>query len=97
MWHEINYIWINYFWASDKGNGPEAIQQTIVYAIAAIILVPPVRHFIKHEFEKIHHKLDHTLSGGTLGGYVEPEWDKFEHFLLVPFKKLGRLFRKRSS
>ena len=94
MWHEINYLWINYFWSSDKGNGPEAIQQTAFYAVVAIALVPPARHFIKHEFEKVHHKIDHVLSGGTMDTYIEPEWKKYEHFLLSSFKRVFKTFTK---
>lgn len=96
MWHEINYLWINYFWASDKGNGPEAIQQTIFYAIVALVLVPPARHFIKREFEKVHHKIDHVLSGGTMGTYVEPEWEKYEHWVVTLFNKITRPLRKKT-
>ena len=66
-------LWINYFWASDKGNGPEALQQTVIYATIAVLLVPPIRHalerFAKRHVEsikahaeaenaKIHEKID---------------------------------------
>jgi uncharacterized membrane protein len=54
----LNSIWINYFWSSDKGNGPEAIQQTVLYAAVAAILIPAVHRFVKRELEKIHNKLD---------------------------------------
>ena len=97
MLHELNYLWFTYFWSSDKGNGPEGLQQTVVYAIAAVILVPPVRHYIKREFEKVHHKLDHVLSGGTMDTYVEPEWEKFEHWVVTICKWLTKPFRKKAT
>lgn len=57
-WHWLYTLWFGYAWSSDKGNGPEAIQQTIVYGLAAIILIPPVRRFLKFEFDKVHAKID---------------------------------------
>jgi hypothetical protein len=56
-WHWASDLWFNYSWSSDKGNGPEAIQQTIVYAAAAALLVPLVRKFIAREFAKVHHSI----------------------------------------
>jgi len=62
MLHEISYVWINYFWSSDKGNGPEAIQQTVIYAALAVTFIPAVRHFFTNHFESVkrlaekHHK-----------------------------------------
>lgn len=50
----LHNLWFNYFWSSDKGNGPEALQQTVLYALIAAVLIPVVRHFIKREFEKVH-------------------------------------------
>ena len=51
-------IWLNYFWSSDKGNGPEAIQQTVFYALVAVVFVPVVRKWVKAELKKVHEKLD---------------------------------------
>ena len=59
-WHWLPNLWFNYGWPSDKGNGPEGLQQTIVYGAIAAVLVPAVRHFIAREFEKVHHKIDHV-------------------------------------
>jgi hypothetical protein len=56
-WHWAYNLWFNYGWSSDKGNGPEALQQTVVYAVIAIVLVPAVRRFIKREFDKVHHSI----------------------------------------
>jgi hypothetical protein len=55
--HFLNYIWINYFWSSDKGNGPEGLQQTALYGAIALLFVPVVRRWIKH----VHAKLDHII------------------------------------
>lgn len=54
----LHNLWFNYFWSSDKGNGPEAIQQTVLYGVIAAVLVPAVRHFIKREFGKLHKKIE---------------------------------------
>lgn len=53
-------IWYGYGWPSLKGNGPEALVQTIVYGIIAIILIPPVRRWFKAEYQKVHDRLDHA-------------------------------------
>ena len=54
-------LWYGYVWPSLKGNGPEAVVQTVVYGVLAIILIPPVRRFAKAEFEKVHAKMDHII------------------------------------
>lgn len=51
-------LWFGYVWPSDKGNGPEAIQQTLVYAAIAVIIIPPVRAIISRHLDSIHAKLD---------------------------------------
>jgi len=51
-WHWVSNLWFNYAWSSDKGNGPEAIQQTIVYAVAATLLIPPIRHAMERFAER---------------------------------------------
>ena len=56
--HEVNYIWINYFWASLKGNGPEALVQTVVYGALAYSFVPAFRRFVNNHVRSIHVKLD---------------------------------------
>ena len=53
-WHWLYTLWYGYAWSSDKGNGPEALQQTIAYAAIAIVFVPVVRKFIKREFDRVH-------------------------------------------
>lgn len=54
----LHNLWFNYAWSSDKGNGPEAIQQTILYGTIAAVLIPAVRHFVKREFDKVHAKIE---------------------------------------
>lgn len=56
--HEVSYIWVQYFWASLKGNGPEALVQTVVYSLAAYVLVPPFRKWVNGGFKSVHAKLD---------------------------------------
>lgn len=56
--HLLWYVWINYFWASLKGNGPEALIQTIVYAAIAMAVYPPLRKWAAGETHKLHDKLD---------------------------------------
>jgi uncharacterized membrane protein len=57
-WHWLGNLWFNYAWSSDKGNGPEAIQQTIVYALLAVLIIPPVRKWFLAKFHRIHQKID---------------------------------------
>lgn len=49
----LQNFWFNYAWASDKGNGPEALQQTVLYALIAVVLIPPIRHAVER-FAKRH-------------------------------------------
>ena len=61
---------------SARGRGPEALQQTVLYATIAVLLVPPIRHamerFAKRHVESlkahveaenraIHAKMDHII------------------------------------
>ena len=39
------------------GNGPEALVQTVVYALAAYLLIPPVRKFVNAHIKGIHQKI----------------------------------------
>jgi hypothetical protein len=69
----LHTLWFGYFWPSDKGNGPEALTQTVIYATIAVLLVPPIRHALERfakrhvaslkahaeaENAKIHEKID---------------------------------------
>ena len=51
-------LWFGYVWPSLKGNGPEAVVQTIVYAGIAVAIYPPLRKWSKRELERVHSKLD---------------------------------------
>jgi hypothetical protein len=54
--HWFSNLWYNYFWSSDKGNGPEAIQQTVLYAALAVTFVPVVRHWFEGHMKALHEK-----------------------------------------
>lgn len=56
-WHWAGTLWFGYTWPSLKGNGPEALVQTIVYGAIAIIFVPVVRRFIARIANDIHHSI----------------------------------------
>ena len=59
LWnHGLGTIWFNYFWSSDKGNGPEAIQQTVVYAAIGIYFIPKVRAWVNNHVKSLHDKMD---------------------------------------
>ena len=81
-WHWAGNLWFNYGWPSDKGNGPEALQQTIVYFTIAAVFVPVVRHFIAREFDKVHHSIH--VHGTEITAHLhhiaaESGLKKFEH------------------
>ena len=72
----MSNLWFNYFWSSLKGNGPEALVQTVVYGAIAVAIWPPARKAIdrfakRHaddlkahvaaENAAIHEKLDHVI------------------------------------
>ena len=56
--HWLHALWFGYWVPSLWGNGPEAITQTIVYGLLALILIPPVRRFMRAEFHKVHEKIE---------------------------------------
>lgn len=55
----LSHQWYWYWWPSDRGNGPENIQWTLLAVIVASLLMPRVRRFFKRHFESVHAKLDH--------------------------------------
>ena len=61
MWHEITYLWFGYAWPSLKGNGPEALIQTVAYAAVAVAVYPPLRHWASRETAHLHAKMDHII------------------------------------
>lgn len=56
--HWLWTLWYGYTYPSLRGNGPEAIVQTLVYAAIAFVLVPPVRKYINAHVKSLHDKLD---------------------------------------
>ena len=58
-------LYFNYVWPSLKGNGPEALVQTVVYGILALIFVPPVRRWAEKEAKHLHAKIDHVIKHST--------------------------------
>lgn len=73
--------WLAYWWSSDKGNGPEALQQIAAGVVVVSVFVPVVRKAIKRYAEKeadlVHSKLNriahhlgvppHVIHGGVPG------------------------------
>lgn len=54
-------LWYGYVWPSLKGNGPEAVVQTIVYGAVAYLLIPPVKGYIDDHMRQVHAKIDHII------------------------------------
>ena len=54
-------LWFGYVWPSLKGNGPEALVQTVVYGVIAAAVYPPFRSYLKRETEHLHAKMDHII------------------------------------
>ena len=96
MLHWIHQQWFGYWWPSDKGNGPENITWTAAAILATSLIYPPIRHYINREFEKVHHKIDHVISGID-EPYKEPEWERFEHWVSKLGKWIIKPFRKKAS
>ena len=93
----MSNLWLGYFWPSLKGNGPEALVQTVVYGAIAAVFVPFVRHFIKREFNKVHAKMDHIItSHPDIPEFDEAkaEIEKWEHWLVTLFR---RIFKRKGT
>jgi hypothetical protein len=54
----IHHLWFTYFWPSLMGNGPEALAQTVLYGLIALIFIPPFRRWFARHIKSIHEKLD---------------------------------------
>jgi len=88
----LSYQWFTYWWSSDKGNGPENIQWTVLAIIAASFLIPAVRNF----FKRLESKVDHVITNHPdIPEYDEAkaEFEKWEHWLVT----LVKSFSKRRS
>ena len=58
MLNWLHYVWFAYFWPSLKGNGPEALVQTVVYAVVGYLFYPPFHNWINNWFAGVHEKTD---------------------------------------
>ena len=56
--HWLYVQWFDYWWPSIKGNGPEAVVQTVAYAVIAYIFIPPFREWFQKD---LHAKIDHFI------------------------------------
>jgi hypothetical protein len=54
----VHWTWFHYFVPSLWGNGPEAVVQTVLYSVAAVVFIPPIRHWFAGHIKSIHDKLD---------------------------------------
>ena len=63
--HVLYILWYGYAWPSLKGNGPEALIQTIAYAAIAVAVYPPLRKWATKEERamraELHRKVDHII------------------------------------
>ena len=87
--------WFGYWWSSDKGNGPENIQWTLLAIAVTALLVPFVRHWIENHFSRLHAKLDHVIENHPdIPAYIEPEFLKWEHWVVTLCKRFVRFVRR---
>lgn len=85
----LSHQWFTWWWSSDKGNGPENIQWTILALIAASFLIPAVRNF----FKRLESKVDHVITNHPdIPEYDEAkaEFEKWEHWLVTLVKSLSK-------
>jgi hypothetical protein len=54
--HWLWVLWFGYCWPSLKGNGPEAVIQTVVYFVLAVVFIPRFRRWLKGEFDRLHNR-----------------------------------------
>lgn len=86
----LHYQWFTYWWPSDKGNGPENIQWTVLALIVASFLIPAVRNY----FKRVEAKLDHIITHHPEIPAMEIEFKEWEHWLVTLIKFIVRPFRK---
>jgi hypothetical protein len=75
----LSSFWFNYEWPSLKGNGPEALTQTVVYGIIIILIVPPIREWFKCEYEKVKHHA--TKEVATLHARIDDTHAHLDHLI----------------
>ena len=71
----MHHIWFGYVEPSLYGNGPEDLIHTILALILAAIVIPQVRRFFQHGWERLHGKLD------SLGGHHEKTQRMLQHII----------------
>jgi hypothetical protein len=59
--HWLYSLYFGYVWPSLKGNGPEALVQTVLYAAIAYLFYPPFRAWIRGHVSALHAKLNHII------------------------------------
>ena len=63
--HVLYTLWFGYTWPSLKGNGPEALAQTVAYAAVAFAVYPPLHRWATKEERamnaELHRKVDHII------------------------------------
>jgi hypothetical protein len=74
-----HWTWFHYFVPSLWGNGPEAVVQTVVYGIAAVLILPPTRHWMQRHVDSIK---EH-MSGETkaLHEKMDEAHQKIDHII----------------
>ena len=87
MWHSIGHqlyvFWYGYTYPSLKGNGPEALFQTVLYGAIAIAFIPLIRKFLRSELAKANGEVKK----------IEEELLVAEHWLLRLVKSPARLVK----
>ena len=92
LFHWFHYQWFAYWWPSDKGNGPENLTWSVLAGIVVALCVPLVRHYFEQHMKSLHAKMDHIIEHHPdIPTYIEPEFERFEHWLLVPYRWLKRI------
>lgn len=75
--HVLYTLWFGYAWPSLKGNGPEALVQTIAYAAVAMAVYPPLHRWVTKEERamraELHRKVEHIIKyHPDIPDYVSP-------------------------
>lgn len=54
----FHHLWLDYWWSSVKGNGPEDLTSLVFVGILSAFLIPAVRRFFHRGWDRLHDKLD---------------------------------------
>ena len=75
----VGYVWFRYFVPSLWGNGPEAIVQTVGYAVIGALLMPPVRRWLSRVKDEIK---DHVSGeNAALHAKLDMAHEKMDHII----------------